>query len=95
MRLLLQHTAGRLNDLCAEANRTSKDNPQPVQAGTHEYAISQAARGALAEAAIHAFGLPPFDPLTGQGALEDEALAILREFMDWAAQKKTPTGTTT
>lgn len=102
VRLMLQHTAGLWDRICKDVNRLypsrpeDDDHPRPAaQPGTPEYAQGQAARGVLAEAALAAFGLPPFDPYTGQGALEDEALTILGEFTAWQKQKKTTGGTTT
>ena len=43
----------------------------------------------LADAAISAFGLAPFDRKTGQGTLQDEALGLLVHFLQWKEQKKT------
>lgn len=98
-RLLLQYTAGKLNELCAQANKLSgsKENPAetPAQPGTAEYVQGQAAVGLLAEAAFAAFGLQPVDPMTGMGATEEEAMAVLVQFMRWEQEKKTPGGTTT
>lgn len=99
LRLLLQHTQGRLNDLCRQANRlldqTRDNGPPPAEPGTPEYVLAQESRGRLADAAVAAFGLPPFDPFTGQGVLENEAFDVLVAFMDWQEQKKTTGGTTT
>jgi len=53
----------------------------------------QAARGMaieqLAQAAVVAFSLMPFDPLTGQGVTEGESMSVLRHFLDWL-EKKNP-----
>jgi hypothetical protein len=46
------------------------------------------AAGPLAEAAVAAFGLVPFDKLTGHGACEDDALWLLGDFLAWRAEKK-------
>ena len=43
----------------------------------------------LANAAVVAFGLPPFDRKTGQGTLQDEALNVLVQFLHWREEKKT------
>ena len=44
----------------------------------------------LADAAISAFGLAPFDRKTGVGTLQDEALNLLVQFLHWRGEKKTP-----
>lgn len=46
----------------------------------------------LANATVAAFELQPFDKATGKGTLQDEALALLGNFLDWRDQKKTPVG---
>ena len=95
-RLMLQHTAGKLNDLIAKANKGAKTEHQmPAEPGTVEYVQALEAKGILAEAATAAFGLMPFDPATGQGTLESEALDVLIQFLAWLDQKKTTGGTTT
>jgi len=43
--------------------------------------------GVLAEAAVTAFDLPPFDPETGEGTTEIEALLILRAYLEYAEGK--------
>jgi hypothetical protein len=44
----------------------------------------------LAQATIKAFELEPFDKATGKGTLQDDALALLSQFLEWRDQKKTP-----
>jgi|SRR5215831_11581769 len=44
----------------------------------------------LANAAVVAFGLTPFDRKTGKGTFQDEALELLTAFMAWREEKKTP-----
>jgi hypothetical protein len=48
------------------------------------------AAGVLADATVKAFDLMPFDSRTGQGTLEEEALSILKHFLDWRELKKKP-----
>jgi hypothetical protein len=93
-RLLLQATAGQLNAVCERANRVIPDHDNPAEPGTMDYVAAYEARGTLAKAALSAFALEPFDPTTGTGTLESEAMAILYAYLQWESQKKTTGGTT-
>lgn len=42
------------------------------------------------EVVCQVFELPPFDPLTGEGTREEEAIAILVQWLEWIAKKKRP-----
>jgi hypothetical protein len=97
LRLLSIHTGGRLTQLVEDArhlqDRTKEDGPPAAQPGTPEYQAGKVAVGILADATTQAFGLAPFDPYTGEGTLEAEALELLATFTRWMQQKKTPGGT--
>lgn len=50
--------------------------------------------GAMADAAYQAFdGFAPIDPTTGFGTPEAVALGVLRGFLEWLEQKKSPPAT--
>lgn len=46
----------------------------------------------LLAATTSAFGLFPFDPMTGEGATEDDTLNVLFDLVDWLESKKKSTG---
>lgn len=91
-RLLGIHTGGRLAHFVnlvrvmnppaegEEDRRPPQDSPEWVQA--------QQAWGVLAQATIAAFGLPPFDAMTGTGTLEAEAQELFVRFWAWTTEKK-------
>lgn len=89
-RMLHIATGGRLNKLIEDANRDAH-GPEafPLDDESPERLAALQARGVLATATCHAFGLPLFDPTTGEGLTEEEALALLREYLLWLDQKKT------
>lgn len=50
--------------------------------------VSARARGQLADAAVSAFGLTPFNQGTGQGTTEEDALKVLTHFLRFVSSKK-------
>lgn len=40
-----------------------------------------------------AFGMVPFNPMTGDGATDEDVQQVLETFFEWSAQKKTKQGT--
>jgi hypothetical protein len=46
------------------------------------------AEGRLVQASRSAFGLAPFEPDSGQGAQDQDALTALRSYLVWLDQKK-------
>lgn len=86
-------TGGRLNKLIADANKDVRtaDNP-PLDDESPERMAALQARGTLAGAACYAFELPRFDPMTGDGMTEEEAMSLLMEYLTWLDQKKTSGG---
>lgn len=75
-RHLMAETAGELNAITSQYNES-------------ELGMAIVAER-LASAAIVAFDLKPFDKATGQGTLQDDALNLVGNFLDWRDQKKTP-----
>src|SRR5262249_3807569 len=75
-RVLMFHTDGELNSLLDRYN-------------ADELGLSATAPQ-LASATCIAFDLEPFDRATGKGTLQDDALALLAQFMEWREEKKTP-----
>jgi len=93
-RLFLEATDGRgwqyiadLDRARTELDKLTGDDPKIVA----QRAVLEVAKvkieGALAEATITAFDMPPFDPTTGEGVTEYDALDILRQFMEYAEGK--------
>lgn len=81
-------TRGRLNDLLGAQARLA-EIPREETPSEDILAAGLAATGQLVEAALAVFRLPAFDPETGQGTLEDEALTVLANFLNWLHEKKT------
>jgi hypothetical protein len=46
----------------------------------------------LAEASRKGFGLPAFDPATGEGATDAQALRVLYDFLGWLEKNDEPRG---
>ena len=92
LRALKLATRGRLSKLIEEANAINPvpgpDAAPPPDPEDPRHLTALLARGGLAGAVVSAFGLPPFDPMSGQGTLEEEALDLLRAFLEWQHAKK-------
>lgn len=58
------------------------------EANSDDVAISTPARDKLVAATRQAFGLLPFDPMTGAGAVEEEVMRIWDDFNCWLDKKK-------
>lgn len=100
-RLLLANTDGRawsyIRDLAVEKARGEELRGQltATNGGDAELEALIAVNrvqvanleGTLAQAAIVAFEFAPFDPRTGDGATEMDALGVLQQYMDFAAGK--------
>lgn len=51
-------------------------------------ADSNTAKDRVLAAVISVFGMPAFDPKTGQGTLEQDAMAVLRNYLEFMHAKK-------
>lgn len=76
MRLLKAATKGELSKVVEDCN-----NKEDLELKTK-------ATGFLLEAIYIAFEMQPFDIATGKGILENEALAVYDDFVDWSDKKK-------
>ena len=89
-------TGGRFGKLIEDANvlnaRPDEPGYTPPPEDHPEHLQALIARGVLAGAVIQAFELQPFDPMTGQGVLEEEALALLYKYLVWMDGKKKVAG---
>jgi hypothetical protein len=72
--VLIRASAGAFNELCVAA---SKDG---TEAGD--------AREKLHAVLCSAFGLPPFDPATGEGTTEGESASLYDRFAAWLDRPK-------
>lgn len=101
LRLLKMACRGRLGQLTAAHNvyagfppegvpesEWATFKPTPAPEGSPEYMAGLDARGEIAQATIKAFGLPVFNGETGEGTLEEEAIALFVEFQRFLAEKK-------
>lgn len=96
-RVLLEGTDGRAWTYVRDLALYKEQLAQPLEEGTtpEQLAAHQAVlrlniarlEGALAEAAIEAFELPPFNPKDGSGCTELIVLTILAQYMEFAAGK--------
>lgn len=95
-RLLSIHTGGRLNEHI-EAVRAMTgvegEGIAPAREGSAEYIAGNVALGILADAMLAALDLPAFDPYSCAGVMEEEALRLLRSYIDWINAKKQNGGT--
>lgn len=88
-------TRGKLNALITNVRRLQpeqdEDGTQVAPAAlpeSPEYIEGLACKEVLADAVCRAFGLEPFDPVTGEGTLMAEALRILVAFLQWEHELK-------
>ena len=91
-RRLQQATQGELRQLLALAQtpKVPDDLPPEEKEAVQQVTPQQmAARDRLLEAVPHAFELPPFDPSTGTGLLEEQAMGLLFQYLAWMEEKKT------
>ena len=98
LRALKLACGGRLTALTAAHNviqgysQDGTEKQAPPEDGSPEHLSGLDARGRIAAATIQAFGLPPFNSQTGEGTLEEEAIALYVEFMGYLNAKKNSTG---
>lgn len=56
-------------------------------ANSEDILISEPAKEKLLESARNVFQLFPFDPLTGEGAQEEDVWKVLNDYLDWVEKK--------
>jgi hypothetical protein len=90
-RNLLRASAGEIYELCQKAARPADSEHGPDE--DPGVALDRAeAGGKLHAIACAAFGLPPFDPATGEGITEFETGELLSDFWGWLEGNAKPAG---
>lgn len=88
--LALRAQGGDLAEVCKLAN-SHEPNDQGVMVRVRPDAQAVEYQGYLLGAAREAFGLGGYNPMTGEGVLDEDVYKVLDSFFDWEAKKKAST----